>query len=424
MSALAAVAPSQGCTAGAPTQLGVVVVEAAGRPGHPSLPGSRVDIVRVECAGLPTLRAGVLIADPPAGTPRRGTVVLGTGAKGTAAFSSEPLGLPLVTSLLDAGFRIVDRAWQPGWFSSGGSVRKQSCRYATLLQWVFDEHHDGGAFGAVGSSAGSSEVAYALTTWNGADLLDVAVLLGGPPAARLDLQCPNPPAATWSAQCLQLFPAHGFTCGPPTCTGQGRQGLCTSCSAPATPAELRDDSVLHLAARLDFPSTRVHQILGGQDCTNAIPSALLFYAAVTSEKVTEVVPGTPHFVPGTTAGRDAIRRALLGAAACRGVPATMAHTGWPRLGGTLTFDLHGPPGAPFFVVEDGTAAELPVGSLGWLFVAPTFLPLGGGLLDAQTGRGCLSLTVPARPALTGSELYSQALVGRCLSNLVRFEVVP
>lgn len=421
---LGVAASAQLCTEGPPTTLGSVQVLLWGVPSTVPLPRTTNHVLQIDCEGIGSVAVHVQVSEPPPGIPARGTVVISNGSLGVATYSSEPDGLAVVRELQAAGFRVVDRAWVPGWFSGPEGVRKQSCRYATLLDWVDRTLHGPGPLCALGSSAGSGEIAYALTTWGLGDALDVAVFTGGPPMARFDLQCPNPPPHGWVPQCEALTPAYGLECGQPTCfsaTGIAGTAACVSCSGSPSATELHADSVLHPGAVTHFPTTRCYQVVGAQDCRGTTPSALLFRAAVTSEDVLEFVPGTPHSVLLTAGGREAIVRALLGTAACDG-PATLTSSAWPAAGGEWPFDVAGPPGGVFALVVSGALGRVELPGLGWWFLAGPLVSLGAGVLD---GTGAAQVRLPMPPpgsGLEGAELFGQAWVERCLSNVTRVRV--
>jgi len=296
----------------------------------------------------------------------------------------------------------------------------ESHRYATLLTWVHDNLHTTGTFCAVGNSSGGGEIAYSLTTWDRAQLLDAVVLTSGPPHTRLDWVCASRPPSVWSSRCAALVPPGVLTCGTVSCsltlTNEGAE----VCSASG-PNELLDQSILHPQATLDFGSTRVHVVIGTEDCGNPTVSGLLFHDAITSDKSLEFALGTPHLATSTAAGRAAITRALL--AAPTSVPATLSTTGWPQVGGVLELRVHGLPGEVYEVflgLEPGLATLEPAG---WWFLSAPFVSLGGGRLDAS-GLATFRWAVPATPALQGVSLYDQATAGGRFTNAVRVIVRP
>ncbi len=416
---------AQSCV-GPPTGLGTVVELTRGVPIPGKLPNTTADVLRIDCDGVASVGVTLMISEPPTGVPLRGTIVFSTGALGTAFYGWELFGLPLLQRLQPLGFRLVDRAWTPGWFNTGGSIKKQSCRYGTLLKWIHDNYHTTGSFVAIGSSGGSAEIGYALTTWGAGDLLDVAIITGGPPMARLDLQCPEPPPPGWLALCAQLIPPNVLQCGQPECSGVSKLfNVCISCTPNPSVQELLDDSILHPAAVLHYPKTRTHLIMGGLDCLDTVPSGMLFFNAVTSEKILEFVPWTQHLVVQNPQGLDAVVRAVVGGVACQSVPAAMSARAWPRLGGTLDFDVSGPSGGNYFLLVSTVPTAFEVPPYGWLFLANPLLR-GAGTLSAATtpGTGTFTINVPVIPSLVGFEVFYQALSGTCLTNLVRFQFLP
>jgi len=297
---------------GAPPPIGTVtVLSATTCPSGPGgLPDTTCMELRVETLSNAAVRCELRVIEPQ--VPSEGTVVFGSGGDGTDFYTDQPGGSELFTDLIGLGFRIVDRRWLTGWFTTETSVKDQSARYATLLAWVRDNLHTGGVFCASGNSGGSAEVAYALTTWGADDLIDAAVLTGGPPLSRLDYLCTDPPTAAWATQCAAIVPPGALACGAWECSTPSAP-VCAVPPPGATPEELEEDSVLHPLAVLDYPTTLVSVLIGDQDCTGAPAQALLFDAAVTSPTTLQFVPGAEHFLPTTQAGRDAIVMAILGA---------------------------------------------------------------------------------------------------------------
>ncbi|MGH9844045.1 MAG: hypothetical protein ACREEM_35385, partial [Blastocatellia bacterium] len=196
---------AQSCGAGGPTQLGTVVELAGNCPqGAGALPNSTCRLLEVRCTGLNPVTVQVRIIEPAAGITRRGTVVFSSGASGTGFYEGNSASL--FQELIAKGYRVIDRAWAGpnGWTSNEGGLRKESCRYATLLTWIRNNIHSGGVFVASGNSGGSAEVGYALTTWGRGDILDLAVPTSGPAVARLDYACPNPIPAEWVSLCSSI----------------------------------------------------------------------------------------------------------------------------------------------------------------------------------------------------------------------------
>lgn len=418
---------AQGCAPAPPYTLGQVVV--LDPNGCPSGTGSLADTtcmrLEVRCGhlGLPPIGVEVRISEPPAGVPLRGTVVFGTGAGGDSFYAEHHggSGRPLLEDLQALGFRVVDRRWEKPWFGDGGGMLRQSCRYATLLDWVYRNVHTAGAFCATGNSGGSGEIGYALTTWGLDAVLDVAVPTSGPPMARLDYMCLDPPG--WQALCASLIPPYVMDVQPACVNTDPNHPSCIACSTSATLQDLEEDSILHPNATLHFPTTRVHQVIGSMDDKTAVPMGLLFHEAVSSEAVVEFVPGGTHWIAETRQGRDAVLRAILGGAACAPGPASMQAREWPVVGGTLELDLLGQAGATYAIHRSLATTLTPAPGLGWLFLAQPITQVAAGTLDPW-GQAYEAIPVPNRASLAGRTVYLQARLGACLSNLVTVEVQP
>jgi len=99
----------------------------------------------------------------------------------------------------------------------------------------------------------------------------------------------------------------------------------------------------------------------------------------------------------------------------------LAWRGLPRVGKTLTLDLHGPAGAPWFLARSSEPAYIAFPPYGTLQLSPASLTVvGSGWLDAG-GLASVNYQVPSLPTLVGGTRYWQALIGPELgfSNLER-----
>ena len=278
--------------------------------GPGPLPGAACMTLTVESLANPAVLAEVRVADPAPGIPLLGTVLLSSGGLGNEFLVETAGGLELSNALLAAGFRVVDRRWPTGWFADATGILEQSARYAVLVDWVRTNLHTTGALCVFGNSGGSSEIAYALTSWDGDDLFEVAILASGPPMTRLDYLCEVPASMAWTTQCAALTAGGAFTCGQPTCEPEVTNLLCPLLPPNPQPGELLAQSILHPNAVLEFPSTEVRMLLGEEDCTSAVPLGLLFAESLTTPIVPQLVSLTPHMMPSTREGRDAIVLAL------------------------------------------------------------------------------------------------------------------
>lgn len=294
---------------GAPPAPPVVTLVSTTCPsGVGNLPDTTCLVLRVDPPTTTGIDVELRVTEPTPGVPLIGTAVVLSGGSGAEFFADITGGEALLAELADLGLRVVDRRWEGGWLQAGTSITAESSRLPELLDWIHANQHQGGLFFAIGNSGGAGELGYALTTWGREVLFDAVAFLGGPPYSRLDLMC-LPPSGAWNTQCPAIFPT--MECGVPPCSGESTS-LCGGVLSQLTAAELLAESILHPGADTDFGGTPMHMILGADDCTEWVASALLFESAVTSTKTFQLVPGTPHGVTATPQGRDAVIQALLG----------------------------------------------------------------------------------------------------------------
>ena len=92
-----------------------------------------------------------------------------------------------------AGFQQVFVSWAQAWEQTQShGIKTAGCRPATVLQWIFDNVHNGSrtlAFCGEGFSGGSGQLGYALADYGMGGILDYVNELSGPPFARIDLGC-------------------------------------------------------------------------------------------------------------------------------------------------------------------------------------------------------------------------------------------
>ena len=243
--------------------------------------------------------------------------MLGSGSNGTAFYLGAEYGAEVRTSLTNAGFRVVDRAWPApaGWYADHSmGLRASGCRYATLVTWLRSTYHRAGGFCASGNSGGAAEIGYAMTAWGSESVIDLVIPSGGPAVARLDYACGSQTNQAWIDRCGANIPNGLFACatsnGKPTCFLPAGQEVCTRTSATPTEAELRMDSVMFEGADVNYPRTKMHFLNGTADCASTLPNGMEWANAITSEKSVEWVAGMPHPILNSAVGRDALVRTI------------------------------------------------------------------------------------------------------------------
>jgi hypothetical protein len=309
--------------------------------------------LKVRCAGAAPRVVFLRVTRPSPPSSLRGTVVLGLGGRGTKWYVSAANGVDLLVDLGAAGFRVIQRAWEApdgpdsgGWLEDSTSLHNSSCRYASLIDWIhanprlFDPET---ALCASGNSSGAAEISYALSTWGMETLLDLAVPTAGPPMGSVREGClgePDDPSdplfpqqQAWSDACARLRRGAGICppgAGLPRCFYSELEPDQVSDFVDAafnlndppddTPCRSRDEqvlrnnSVLFPGADLDYPQTKVHFILGVDDCGSAVPLGLTYIRQVqgqtTGEFDLDVVIDTGHTVPDFPNGYRAIANAI------------------------------------------------------------------------------------------------------------------
>ncbi len=320
-------APDMAATDGAPPRapmpLGQVSFQAAPNNvctlnGNSKVPTTRCLLATVAaCPGVADMTAYLKISEPN-GNPA-GTIVLGGGGGGGGfyeqAFAVADAGAVIINTLLAAGYRVVQRAWttQPnGWLTGPGGASRLACRYATLVDGVYQTYHTGGGYCLHGNSGGAAEVGFALAHYGLGREVDFALPSSGPPFGRVDYGCLGTALPAWAALCPMLRSCNGGSCaytGPP----QGLidqtygQNVSDCQNRNAQNASVwYDDSVQSSFAIYDYPQTVVHFLFGAEDCSEAVPLGRVYADAITTAKAFAIVPNAQHDLPNWPSGAQAV----------------------------------------------------------------------------------------------------------------------
>jgi hypothetical protein len=260
--------------------------------------------VSISCPNINDF-TGYVKVNYPSGTPL-GTVIFTSGAFGTALYEyAFTYGSTTVTTVLNGSFVVAQIAWgepfanQPlGWETGPGGIRAVACRYATMAQWIYTNIHLANAaspFCATGNSAGSAQIALAMTHYGLGSIFAMVEPTAGPPFARQD----------WGCDCLQA-PATN-PCGRTNtfCLGGNSQFIDAAYPAPYCSQEVAThntdydaiflhDSALAPDAVLSYPHTFVKFLYGGQDGTTASNQGFSWQKAITTSTAGECVADAPH----------------------------------------------------------------------------------------------------------------------------------
>lgn len=283
--------------------------------------GFSCSVIEVSCPGLQEAIRGFVSRSEPTGDPR-GLVMFFGGGPGKQWYSgsgSDPQGA--FSRLQSEGFEIVQVRWGgQGWLRAAHGEEvgpaKLACRSATVIKWVHDTWYqelgvspDPGVCGfcLTGTSGGASQIAYALTHYGLADIVDAAIPTSGPPHAELAKGCL--PGAGDEAYMFQ-GPARQVIDGS---YGSRGAGPCASADA-GFQSTFERDSIDTGGSDYEYPSTRVHFIVSPNDQTVALRAADLaekLREAGSPWVTVEQVEGMGHDIQGSAEGMEALVAAVL-----------------------------------------------------------------------------------------------------------------
>lgn len=297
-----------------PLPLGTIEV----RSGPTDCDGQSCYDLIVRCDQISrTERVELRIGAPTGSASQQGTILFATGGKGNFWWDDVGFNSAILTELHAQGFRTIQIKWKRGWFLAEEGqledITKLACKPATVARWIYDNIHQQGEtqpFCAAGHSNGASQLAYALTKYGLANVLDLFVAEGGPNWSRVDHSCIE------DVEHAELYGDNGerktIDLGfgfPGNGSGSCSQGDTTAVSL------FQKGSLVFGNWQYYYPTTKVAFIIGSDDTTSTADHAMYYYntlqQAGTPYLSIEVISGAPHAVTGTEAGMDAIQNTLL-----------------------------------------------------------------------------------------------------------------
>ncbi len=311
-----------------------VVVESSGPCGQDRV----CHRLQVTCGGLAPRGAEVTEYEVAAS---RGTVILATGVYGNRPYDEYAERQTTLQELSAAGFEVFALRWsdgKKGWGSTaeGAGYEAPMCGYNAVVRWLAAERADRPqVVCAQGNSGAALQIAYGLAVYGLGDILDLAVLTGGPPLTRIDQYCFAPTRRNKQ----QLWKANGRRITDYLMGWEGAGDHCKNASGDAAAVvALQATGLLpvHLGGnegddigdgggggqqhperrrRFDYPYTHLVFLLSEGD--KSLAQARLYYDAVTSPKTWHSLPGRAHGVDREPATASEVRRQLI--AACGAV---------------------------------------------------------------------------------------------------------
>lgn len=268
----------------------------------------------ITCPEMPDYTAYVKIIEP---VHPRGTVILTTGGDVSSIYEAYTYGPVTIQNLLNARLTAVEltygipfshgKGWQ--WDAGGAGVRAASCRYATVVQWVY-EKMIGLPLCATGNSAGGQLISEGLAHYQLGDYLSFAEITSGPPFERVDHACIN-----------TVAPEVEYCSGAKVRMGVGMTNAVdfvdpaypgpwcsTSLQTGSTQYEQQFlyDSVTSPDAELSYPRTRIHFLYGGLDTSSAARQGLDYQSKIRTPTSYSCVADAPHSIADALDGAEQI----------------------------------------------------------------------------------------------------------------------
>lgn len=244
--------------------LGTVAVVGSTPCPPGAVPGASCQTISVSCPGIGDLSAFVATTTPAGASV--GTVVLHGGGGGLSLDFQGGNGSRFGGDLVRAGYRVVQIAWTSPWEQTqADGILLAACRPATAFRWVFTDLHRGDrqhGFCALGSSAGSGALSYALAHYGLGATFDQVQLVAGPPFGRIDYGCaPTTYAGPARNVCPELTDSPiAYDADEAQLVGgwENTPGRCgTETPLPADLARWEADSVVSPGATYAYPLTPV-----------------------------------------------------------------------------------------------------------------------------------------------------------------------
>ena len=272
--------------------------------------------VRVTCPGLREDLDAYLATGNPKGT-LRGVVAVFSSGQGDEPWSNQSeMGRDFLAHLRDGGLRVVQVWWKVPWLRSASGEEAGpthlACRPATIIRWIHDRNPIRSrpkkpcGFCVTGSSAGASQISYALAFYGLDGLVDVAAPTSGPPHAGLATGCETRghEAAYSPRNRTVIDESFGFLAGNGPCATRD----------PAWHQRWIEESVEN-EGKYRYPSTAIRFVFGSDDPAALYHGRLYLDAlerAGSPDVKTAVIEGMPHNIQLSEPGLSALSAALLG----------------------------------------------------------------------------------------------------------------
>jgi hypothetical protein len=275
----------------------------------------------ITCPKLPDYTAYIKIVAPTRQS--FGTVLFTSGGDVNSLYEAYTYGQNVIRSVVSSRLTAVELTFGdpfsqgPGWEydANGAGVRAASCRYATVVQWVYDNLTNNNVLCATGNSAGGQVIGEGLAHYGISKYLVFAEMTSGPPFNRVDYACLNnvAPAVEYCSN-ISVRMGVGITNAEDYVDPAYPGPWCSSDlqnHAKNASQQFLDDSVTSPDADLFYPFTRIRFLFGGLDTSSAIRQGLNYQSKILSSTSYGCVADAPHSIPEVLDGAQAIASDLV-----------------------------------------------------------------------------------------------------------------
>ncbi|CAN5742268.1 hypothetical protein BH20ACT2_BH20ACT2_09930 [soil metagenome] len=248
-----------------------------------------------------------------------------SGGPGKDFYAEDNSATEVLATLGEQGLEVVQVRWSFGWLRAAPGEQAGpaalACRPATVVGWVHDnyaEQAEGAAgeappgtcgFCLTGNSGGASQIAYALSHYGLAPLVDVLVASSGPPHAQLGKGC-----LRTQGEEPYWFEASNRQVIDSSYGADREGGPCVSSDASFVP-RFDADSIDLGGEDYRYLTTRVHFIVSPGDSVVAVRARDLAEKLRQSGSpwvTVQEVPDMTHNIQQSPEGLAALEAALLG----------------------------------------------------------------------------------------------------------------
>ncbi len=284
--------------------------------------GYTCTVFEVNCPGSDPAK-GIIAHAQYTGENPKGLIMLFKGGEGTTYWTQSQDAYQMAAGFREEGFSIVQVKWIDSWLLTSpgidAGIAHLAARPATVIKKVYEDVYlplekmadakDFTGFCLTGNSGGASQISYALSHYGLDSLIDVAVPTGGPPHATLAKSMLQRPGEKeyWYGEKRRAFIDKGFG----YFNGNGPGVRFDTSFVDRWTAE----SVATGGNDYYHPDTRLHFIIGADDRDMYHVSTDYIYRLFEEgnpDITLEIVPGTPHNILRSEAGKAALTNAILG----------------------------------------------------------------------------------------------------------------